>query len=93
MVDQQPEKIPKNSSGVNNSPAPEALPVTPIANVKRKSRSALSMTALFVPELNALLAAKSFAEIKPLLAKIPSVDIAERFHQFADKDKVLLFKL
>ena len=90
MDDQQPERIPENFSGVNNSPAPEALPV---ANAKRKSRSALSMTALFVPELNALLAAKSFAEIKPLLAKIPSVDIAERFHQFADKDKVLLFKL
>ncbi|MBU4479440.1 MAG: magnesium transporter [Candidatus Omnitrophica bacterium] len=61
--------------------------------MKKNNRKKVSMTALFVPEIRALLAEKNFSEVKALLSKIPSVDVAERWHNFSDQEKVLIFKL
>ncbi|MDD5746746.1 MAG: magnesium transporter [Candidatus Omnitrophica bacterium] len=62
-------------------------------NGKKYNKKAPSMTTLFVPELRALLSEKKFSEVKPLLSHIPSVDIAERWHNFSDQEKILIFKL
>ncbi len=61
--------------------------------MKKNQQKALSMTALFVPEIRALLKDKSFSEVKALISKIPAIDIAERWHNFSDQEKILIFKL
>lgn len=60
---------------------------------RKTNKKTLSMTALFVPEIKNLLAEKKFSEVKELLVKIPSIDIAERWHNFNDQEKILIFKL
>ncbi len=56
-------------------------------------RNSVSMTALFVPEIKQLIALKQYSQVKQLISRIPSVDIADRWHNFTDQEKVLLFKL
>ncbi|MFH1093482.1 MAG: hypothetical protein V1739_04910 [Candidatus Omnitrophota bacterium] len=56
---------------------------------KKNQRKSLSMTALFVPEIRALLNKKSFSDVKFLVSKIPSIDLAERWHNFSDQEKIL----
>ncbi len=60
---------------------------------KKNQQKSLSMTALFVPEIRRLLNNKSFSEVKSLISKIPAIDIAERWHNFSDQEKILIFKL
>lgn len=60
---------------------------------KRNTRTSLSMTALFVPEIKDLLSEKKFSELKGLLSKIPSIDIAQRWRNFPPQEKILIFKL
>lgn len=60
---------------------------------KKNLQKPLSMTALFVPEIRALLNKKSFSEVKALMSRIPAIDIAERWHNFSDQEKILIFKL
>ncbi len=60
---------------------------------KKNHKIPVSMTALFVPEIRLLLAEKNFSELKKLLSKIPSIDVAERWHNFSDQEKILIFKL
>ncbi|MCG2712597.1 MAG: magnesium transporter [Candidatus Omnitrophica bacterium] len=60
---------------------------------KKNQRKSLSMTALFVPEIRALLNNKSFSDVKSLISKIPAIDIAERWHNFSHQEKILIFKL
>ena len=60
---------------------------------KKNQQKTLSMTALFVPEISALLSKKNFSEVKSLISKIPAIDIAERWHNFSDQEKILIFKL
>lgn len=59
----------------------------------KKNRKSLSMTALFVPEIRALLHNKSFSEVKSLISRIPAIDIADRWYNFSDQEKILIFKL
>ena len=60
---------------------------------KKNQQKTLSMTALFVPEIRVLLNKKSFSEVKSLISKIPAIDIAERWHNFSDQEKIFIFKL
>lgn len=53
----------------------------------------LDVVALFLPEINELLQAKKFAELKDLLKKIHSMDLAEGFKYLLPNQKVLVFKL
>jgi len=59
----------------------------------KNKKSTVSMTALFVPEIKSLLSEKKFSELKSLLSRIPSIDIAGRWHNFSDQEKILIFKL
>lgn len=56
-------------------------------------KKVMSVTALFVPEIRDLIGLKNFSELKELLSKIPSIDIAERWNVFTPKEKILIFKL
>ncbi len=60
---------------------------------KKDSKKTMSMTALFVPEMQKLLSEKNFSEVKSLLSKIPSVDVAERWSHFSEEERLLIFKL
>ncbi|MCK4994725.1 MAG: magnesium transporter [Candidatus Omnitrophica bacterium] len=60
---------------------------------KKNLQKPLSITALFVPEIRALLTKKSFSEVKALMSRIPAIDIAERWHNFSEQEKILIFKL
>ncbi len=60
---------------------------------KKNQQKPLSMTALFVPEIRVLLNKKNFSEVKSLISKIPAIDIAERWHNFSDQEKIFIFKL
>ncbi len=53
----------------------------------------LDVIALFLPEINELLEAKKFAELKDFLKKIHSMDLAEGFKYLLPNQKVLVFKL
>ncbi|MCM8813239.1 MAG: magnesium transporter [Candidatus Omnitrophica bacterium] len=52
-----------------------------------------NVTALFVPEIKALLAEKNFSELKSLLYDIPPMDLAEGWFEFSDQEKILIFRL
>ncbi len=60
---------------------------------KNNPKNLISMTALFVPEIRSLMELKNFSEVKTIISKIPPIDIAERWHNFSDKEKMLIFKL
>ena len=61
--------------------------------MSENENKSLSVTALFIPEIQTLLSEKKFSTLKMLLSKIPSVDVAEQWDQFSDQQKLLLFKL
>ncbi|MFH2138071.1 MAG: magnesium transporter [Candidatus Omnitrophota bacterium] len=56
-------------------------------------KTSMSITALFIPEIKDFLKEKKFSDLKVLLSKIPSVDIAEQWENFSDREKILIFKL
>jgi magnesium transporter len=60
---------------------------------KKNKKKSVSMTALFVPEIRSLMQEKKFSEVKNLISRIPPIDIAERWGEFSEKEKLLLFKL
>ncbi|MFH1460064.1 MAG: hypothetical protein ABIG64_06825 [Candidatus Omnitrophota bacterium] len=60
---------------------------------KKNSKKSLNIAALFVPEIKSLLNEKKFSDVKAVLSKIPSIDVAERWHKFENQEKILIFKL
>lgn len=55
--------------------------------------SPVHSSALFVPELKQLLAARAYRELKKDLAEISPVDLAEGWRHFSPAEQTLLFKL
>lgn len=48
---------------------------------------------LFLPEIKELLEAKDFNQLKDLLKRIHSIDIAEGWEKLIDQEKIVIFKL
>ena len=53
----------------------------------------LNTIDLLLPEIKELLNSRRFLELKELLAKIHSIDIAETFNEFENKEKIFIFRL
>ncbi|MFH1715407.1 MAG: magnesium transporter [Elusimicrobiota bacterium] len=53
----------------------------------------INVLALFLPEIKELLRERSFAQIKQVLSGMHSMDLAEGFHNFADNEKIIIFRL
>lgn len=49
--------------------------------------------ALIIPEIKELLGEKNYTELKELLKRFPSIDIADGFRYLQSQEKVILFKL
>ncbi|MFC1484971.1 magnesium transporter [bacterium] len=50
-------------------------------------------TQLLFPKIKELLKNKKLVDLKSLLAKVYAVDIAEKFDEFEDKEKTIIFRL
>jgi magnesium transporter len=67
-------------------------------NQTKKKRSIrnhrIDVFALFLPEIKDLLAKKDFVQLKEIIKKIHSIDLAEGFTKYlAEPEKILVFKL
>ncbi|MFC1546112.1 magnesium transporter [bacterium] len=53
----------------------------------------INVMALLLPEIKELLKERRFADVKEILRNVHAMDIAVRFHDFEDNEKILIFKL
>ncbi|MBI2069110.1 MAG: magnesium transporter [Elusimicrobia bacterium] len=53
----------------------------------------LKLYTLFVPEIKSYLHSKDYWTLKKVLSEISPFELAEGWHEFADEEKVLLFKI
>lgn len=53
----------------------------------------LNIIPLLLPEIKDLILNKKFLELRDLLIKIHTVDIAEKFVEFEDNEKIIIFRL
>ncbi len=60
---------------------------------KKNQNKTISVPVLSVPEIRLLMDSKNFLEVKAIISKIPPIDIAECWHEFSSKEKMLIFKL
>jgi len=60
---------------------------------KKNQKKAINVPVFSVPEIRLLMDSKNFLEVKAIISKIPPIDIAECWHEFSSKEKMLIFKL
>jgi len=61
--------------------------------IAKNSRKLKNIFSLFLPEVKELLEEKKFSELKDLLKRTHSMDLAEGWALLSDQEKVLIFKL
>lgn len=61
----------------------------PVKSILKKP----DILALFIPDIKEAIAAKNFAELKSILPKINSIDLAEKWNKFSSQEKLFIFKL
>lgn len=59
----------------------------------KNSHKRQNIFALFLPEIKELLAQKNFSELKDLIKRIHSIDLAEGWLLLSEQEKILIFKL
>ena len=56
-------------------------------------KASLRTLVLFLPEIRELLAARDFSQLKLLINKLHSIDLAQGWNKLEPHEKILLFKL
>ncbi len=57
------------------------------------TKNSFNMVSLFLPDIKDMIDRGKFLELRELLTKIHSVDIADKFVEFSDKEKIIVFRL